>query len=176
MANIVYIATSLDGYIADKNEGLDWLNTYPNPEGSDFGFGEFIAGIDALVMGRKTYEMVASFGGEWPYPVPVFVLTRSLNEVPPTLTDKVEFIQGEPAEVVRQLKARGFENLYIDGGVTIQNFLAADLIDELIISRLPILLGGGFPLFGELAEPLAFQHVETEALSNGMTKSRYVRA
>lgn len=175
MPNIVYIAISLDGYIADQDEGLDWLNNYPNPEANDFGFSDFMAGIDALVMGRKTFEMVASFGGGWPYPVPAFVLSGSLKEVPKALSGKVEVVQGELSNIVGQLNARGLNNLYIDGGFTIQNFLAADLIDELIITRLPILLGGGIPLFGTLEEPVMFEHLKTETFGNGITQSKYVR-
>jgi dihydrofolate reductase len=174
MTNIVYIATSLDGYIADENGGLEWLHEAPNPEGSDFGFGAFMNRIDALVMGRNTYETVLTFG-DWPYSKPVFVVSSTLRDVPAHLAQRVEIVQGEPESLVAQLADRGFTTLYIDGGVTIQRFLAADLIDELIITRVPILLGGGYPLFDRLEQPLRFRHVETEILNDTLVKSRYVR-
>jgi dihydrofolate reductase len=174
MTNIVYIATSLDGYIAAEDGGLDWLQEAPNPEGSDFGFGAFMDRIDALVMGRNTYETVLTFG-DWPYSKPVFVVSSTLRDVPAHLADRVEIVKGEPQNLVAQLADRGFKSLYIDGGVTIQRFLAADLIDELIITRVPILLGGGYPLFDRLAQPLRFRHVETEVLNDTLVKSRYVR-
>jgi dihydrofolate reductase len=174
MPNFVYIATSLDGFIADKNNEIGWLTEYPNPGKSDFGYAEFSAGIDALIMGRKTYEMVRSFG-VWPYEQPVFVLSNTIREVPEELADKVKIISGKLDSMVRQLNASGLNNLYIDGGLAIQGFLNEDLIDELILSRIPVLLGDGAPLFGELQEELMFEHVETEVFDNGIVKSRYVR-
>jgi dihydrofolate reductase len=176
MSTHVYIATSLDGFIADRSGGLDWLTSVPNPTGGDFGFAEFMAGIDALVMGRVTFETVAGFGA-WPYDKPVFVVSNSLAAIPATLQGKAELIHGEPSALLRTLRARGHERLYIDGGRTIQGFLAADLVDELIITRVPVLLGGGFPLFGPLAGPLDFEHVSSELLgTSGLVKSRYRRA
>lgn len=174
MANMVYIATSLDGFIADRNGGLDWLTSVPNPEGSDFGFGDFMNRVDALVMGRKTFDTVVSFDG-WPYSKPVFVLGRSLPLIPESLAGKAEGIIGGPREVVDMLRAKGYRNLYIDGGQTIQSFLREDLVDELVITRVPVLLGGGIPLFGHLDAHLDFEHVGEEDLGNGLVKSRYLR-
>ncbi|MEZ9236784.1 dihydrofolate reductase family protein [Shewanella sp. 10N.286.52.A9] len=162
MANIVFIATSLDGYIADKNNNIDWLHETPNPEGSDMGFSDFMARIDGLVMGRNTFEKVLSFDCDWPYTKPVFVLSRTLSEVPSELTNKVSLVKGDLAQVVAELNAKGFNDLYIDGGVTIQQFLQHDMIDELIITTIPKLLGGGIPLFGDLAEPLKFTHISSQ--------------
>ena len=174
MTNYVYIATSLDGYIATIDGGLDWLNESPNPEQSDYGFAEFMDGIDALVMGRNTFEMVVSFG-VWPYDVPVFVLSHSLERVPEGYADKAEIVSGNLHEIVERLEQRGYRRLYIDGGVTIQSFLQQDLIDEMIITRIPVVLGGGIPLFGELAHSLKFSHVQTDVYNNALVKSRYVR-
>lgn len=173
MSNIVYIATSLDGYIATKEGGLDWLHSIPNPEASDFGFNDFIASIDALVMGRNTFEMVCSFDCPWPYSKPVFVLSQSLTEIPEKFQDKAELIEGSPQEITQKLQQRGFNHLYIDGGLTVQSFLQAELIDELIITRIPIVLGGGIPLFGELVSPQSFEHVKTEVLLDALVKSHY---
>ena len=174
MTNFVYIATSLDGYIATEDGGLDWLNEAPNPEQSDYGFAEFVDGIDALVMGRNTFEMVVSFG-VWPYQRPVFVLSNSLEQIPEGYADKAEIVSGDLREIMDRLERRGYRRLYIDGGVTIQSFLQQDLIDEMIITRLPVLLGGGIPLFGELVHNLKFSHVQTDVYNNALVKSRYVR-
>ncbi|TKB49395.1 dihydrofolate reductase [Ferrimonas sediminicola] len=175
MSNIVFIGTSLDNYIADKSGGLEWLTALPNPEQDDCGFAEFMASVDALVMGRNTFETVCGFGGEWPYSKPVFVLSRTLQLLPDTLKGKAELIQGSPGEVVRQLNDRGFKRLYIDGGKTIQSFLEADLIDEMIISQLPVLLGGGTALFGELAKPRWFKLVESKLLLGSIVMNHYRR-
>lgn len=174
MTNYVYIGTSLDGYIATIEGGLDWLTEAPNPDQSDYGYADFISGIDAIVMGRNTFETVRSFG-VWPYERPVFVLSEHLQEIPAELTGKAELVGGSVPELVADLRRRGYENLYVDGGITIQGFLAHDLIDEMIITRLPIVLGSGIPLFGELAKPLRFRHVSTEVYNNALVKSRYIR-
>ncbi|MGS0827182.1 dihydrofolate reductase family protein [Shewanella sp. 0m-8] len=175
MANIVYIATSLDGFIADKDSKVDWLHDIPNPDGSDLGFSDFMARIDALVMGRNTLEIVLSFGIDWPYSKPVFVLSNTLTELPEALVGKVFLVNGPLKHVVNQLNVQGYSNLYIDGGKTIQGFLQEDLIDELIITTIPVLLGGGVPLFGELASPLKFKHVKAERLIDCLVQNSFVR-
>lgn len=174
MVNFVYIATSLDGFIATSEGDLDWLDEIPNPEGHDFGYAEFMAGIDAIVMGRKTFEKVASFD-TWPYDIPVFVLSTSNISVPPELTNKAEIVNQTPKKLVDFLKEQGYQNLYVDGGITIQSFLAANLIDEMIITRVPVLLGNGFPLFGELAKRLYFKHKNTRVLNDILVQSHYIR-
>ncbi|KAF0110387.1 MAG: bifunctional deaminase-reductase domain-containing protein [Chloroflexi bacterium] len=126
MPNFVYIATSLDGFIATPDGGLDWLFGIPNPDQSDYGYAEFIEKMDAVVMGRKTYEKVLIFN-DWPYPVPVFVFSHSHIEIPEALKGKVEIVIGEPYKVVEELIAQGYCNLYIDGGKLIQSFLQEDL-------------------------------------------------
>jgi dihydrofolate reductase len=171
---MIYIAASLDNYIAGPGGSLDWLNEIPNPEQSDFGFGEFLQRVDAIVMGRNTFETVLGFE-PWPYQKPVFVLSRTLAGLPEKVAGKAELIRGEPTEVVAALNARGYQNLYIDGGRTIQGFLEADLIDEMVITRVPILLGGGIPLFGRLPNELNFRLVSTERLNDTLVKSIYHR-
>ena len=175
MANFVYIATSLDGYIADRDGGLEWLDSVPNPENLDLGWGDFMARIDALVMGRNSFDTVCGFDLPWPYEKPVFVLSNSLTEVPEEYRDHAELVCGDVREVVARLHERGYSNLYIDGGQTIQGFLQQDLIDELIITQLPVLLGDGVPLFGQLAQPLAFEYVGSTPLLNAMVQSHYRR-
>ncbi len=174
MVNFVYIATSLDGFIATSEGDLDWLDEIPNPEGIDFGYAEFMSGIDALVMGRKTFEKVASFG-IWPYNKPVFVLSRSKISVPPELENKVEIVNKTPKKLVDNLRAKGFQNLYVDGGITIQKFLADGLIDEMIITKVPVLLGSGIPLFGTLQQRQYFKHEKTDILNEMLVKSHYTR-
>lgn len=175
MTNRVYIATSLDGFIADKDEGLDWLHSVPNPHSADFGWGEFLDDTDALVMGRRTYEKLRLLSEQWPHDKPTFVLSQTLQELPDELEGKVELIRGNPAEVTATLHERGYQSLYIDGGQTIQRFLRNDLIDELTVTTLPILLGGGVRLFGDLPEPLDFYLHNTAVFLDAIVQSRYVR-
>lgn len=175
MTNIVYIATSLDGYIADKNSKIDWLHDTPNPDGSDLGFNQFISEIDALVMGRNTLDMVLSFDCDWPYTKPVFVLSNTMTSIPEGYEDKVFLVKGELRDIVQELKNKGFHNLYIDGGITIQNFLKEDMIDEIIMTTIPIVLGAGIPLFGELPEPLKFKHIKSERYLDCLVKNHFLR-
>lgn len=173
--NYVYIAASIDGFIATTDGHIEWLSAHPNPNNSDYGFSEFIENIDAVVMGRHSFEKVRTFG-EWTYKEKVFVLSSKLTEVPAELIGKVEFISGPPREILSSINSMGFNNLYIDGGLVIQSLLAEDLIDELIVTRIPILLGSGIPLFGKLAEPLKFTHKSTKVYDNALVKSHYIRA
>lgn len=175
MSNLVFIATSLDGYISDRNDGLDWLQSVPNPDNLDLGWGDFINRIDAIVMGRKTFEKVCGFDCPWPYPKPVFVLSNSLSSLREEYDGKADLINGSLSDVLTTIDGRGYRDLYIDGGVTVQNFLREDLIDEMIITVLPILLGGGSPLFGELPGPMDFEHIKTEVMLNAMVQSHYRR-
>lgn len=174
MKTYVYIAQSLDGFIADKNGNLDWLNEIPNPDNDDFGFAEFIDQIDAIVMGRKTFEKVATFG-VWPYTKPVYVVSSTLNALPENYSGKAEILNLAPYDILEELKSRGMNNFYIDGGALIQSFLSQDLIDELIITTIPILLGGGISLFGNLEKPLNLKFIKLEVLQNSLIKSYYIR-
>jgi len=172
MTNSVYIATSLDGYIATTNGGLEWLNSFPNPSDSDYGYHEFMDRVDALVMGCKTFDIVSAFT-PWPYTKKVFVLSGSLKEVPAVLVDQVEIVNGDISTVVKKLNKLGYHNLYIDGGQTIQAFLRKNLVDELIISKLPLILGEGIPLFSPQDQTLKFEHCSTEVFEGGLVKSHY---
>lgn len=175
MSNLVFIATSLDGYISDKDDGLEWLHSVPNPDNLDFGWADFLDRIDAIVMGRKTFETVCSFDCPWPYTKPVFVLSNSLSSLPDEYDGKAELIRGSLTDVLATIQAKGYNELYIDGGTTIQNFLKEDLIDEMIVTVLPVLLGGGSPLFGDLAEPMDLEHVKTEVFLNAIVQNHYRR-
>ena len=173
--NKVFIARSLDGYIAGKNGEIDWLDLIPNPDGLDLGYYGFMAGIDALIMGRSSFETVMGFGGEWHYKVPVFVWSSTLESIPDNYQDKAERVAGNVHEVLEAVHEKGFGRLYIDGGKTIQSFLKEDLIDEMIITSLPILLGEGIPLFGELSRRLEFEHVESQVLLGHLVQNHYKR-
>ena len=166
----VFIATSVDGFIARANGDLDWL---PAGGGEEHGYETFIATVDALVIGRKTYETVLSFD-TWPYGVkPVYVLSTGAL-APAPLGAAVERLSGAPAEIVAQLSARGIGHAYIDGGITIQGFLQAGLIQWLIITRIPVLLGAGIPLFGPLDRDIKLRHVGTRQYASGLVQSEYV--
>lgn len=169
----VYIATSLDGFIAREDGGLDWLpGADGGGAGEDYGYQAFMASVDVIVMGRRTYEQVLTFG-DWPYQVPVAVLSSRPLEVPAALAKAVEWMSGSPGEIVERLARRGAEHLYVDGGVTIQRFLRAGLIQRLIVTRIPVLIGSGVPLFGPLEKDIALRHVETRSYSSGFVQSEY---
>ena len=172
---MVFIARSLDGYIADKNGGLDWLQSIPNPDNLDLGYEKFINRVNAIVMGRKTFDVVCSFDCDWPYNKHVFVISNTLDSVPNEYKDKAEIINGSLSEIIEKINQKGFYNLYIDGGVTIQGFLEADLIDEIIITTIPIMLGGGTALFSELPNTLEFEHVESKLFLNAIVQDCYRR-
>jgi len=173
--NVVFIGASLDGFIADKDGGLDWLQSIPNPENSAMGYHAFMEGVDALIMGRKTFEMVCSFEGDWPYTKQVFVLSSTLNKIPEALEGKVSLLQGSLAVVLEIIHKKGYHTLYIDGGSTIQQFLREDLIDELIITTIPVLLGGGVPLFSDLPKELMFEHVKSSLFLGEIVQNHYRR-
>ena len=175
MTNKVYIAASLDGFIARTSGDLEWLEEIPNPNGEDFGFARFMESVDALVMGKNTFEKVLSFGGDWPYTKKVFVLSRSLKEIDSRLGGKVELLALELLDALKLVAERGYRNLYIDGGKVIQSFLEKDLIDEMTITRIPILLGQGIPLFVPQPFEKKFVHEKTEVFENGLVKSKYNR-
>ena len=172
MKTSVFIGTSLDGFIARANGDLDFL---PPGGGEPHGYDEFMATVDALVIGRKTFETVLAFDA-WPYgKKPVFVLsTRALAAAP--LDAVVEHRSGAPAEIVSHLAARGIEHVYVDGGITIQRFLQAGLIQRLIITRVPVLIGAGIPLFGALPQDVVVKHVATRQYASGLVQSEYVVA
>ena len=173
--NIVFIASSIDGYIADKNGGIDWLNEIPNPDKIDMGYHNFIAQIDALVMGRTTFETVLSFGIDWPYTKPVFVLSTTLKTVPEELKNKVFIVNGSLTQVLKHIHQLGYFKLYIDGGKTIQSFLKEDLIDRMILTTIPTLLGEGFPLFTQMSQKLDFTCISSQIYLDTIVQNTFVR-
>lgn len=175
MANIVYIATSLDGFISSTDGSLDWLESNRNPEGDDLGFFEFMERVDAVVMGRITFETVQGFGLGWHYPKPGIILSSTLEAVSEEFEQHVQLVNASPSEIVQLAREQGFENLYVDGGNTIQRFLQADLIDEMIITEIPILLGDGARLFGSLNDQIMFELIGSEILLDQLVKKHYRR-
>lgn len=165
----VFVGTSLDGFIARPNGALDFLDAGGN---EPHGYDEFMASVDALVIGRHTFDTVLGFGG-WAYgKKPVFVLsTRPLPSVPAGAV--VERLAGEPPAIAAQLEARGIRHAYVDGGITIQRFLRAGLIQRLTITRLPVLIGAGIPLFGQLPHDILLRHVATRHYPSGLVQSEY---
>jgi dihydrofolate reductase len=173
MKTTVFIATSLDGFIARQDGGLDWL---PVNGGEPHGYDEFMATVDAIVIGRNTFETVLTFDA-WPYgKKPVKVLSASMSELKVPDGAVCDLVAGTPHDIVTRLGQLGMKHLYIDGGVTIQGFLRAGLIEHLIITRIPVLLGGGIPLFGALSHDVRLQHVATRSYPSGMVQSEYVVA
>ncbi|HEX5352582.1 MAG TPA: dihydrofolate reductase family protein [Rhodanobacteraceae bacterium] len=165
----VFVGISLDGFIARPGGELDFL---PAGGGEPHGYDEFIASIDALVIGRNTYETVLAFE-QWPYgSKPVFAL--STHALPPAPASAVvKSLSGEPADIVRQLEARGFRHIYVDGGMTIQRFLRAGMIQRIVITRVPVLIGAGIPLFGTLQHDIALRHLATRSYASGLVSSEY---
>lgn len=173
--NIVFLGKSIDNYIAGKNGELDWLDMVPNPDQLDMGYYDLIDEIDAIVMGRTSFETVLGFDIDWPYKKHVFVLSSSLKNIPEHLNTKVTVLFGTEKDILETIHKKGFYNLYIDGGKVVQNFLKQDLIDELRLTTLPIVLGDGIPLFHVLPNQLEFEHVKTEVFYNQIVQSHYKR-
>lgn len=170
MTASVFIATSLDGFIARPDDALDWL---PADGGEEHGYDEFIATVDAIVMGRRTFETVLTFG-TWPFgKTPVIVLSTHPSRIVVPDGAVCEAMAGTPQEVVTRLGERGLQHLYVDGGATIQRFLEAGLIQRLILTRIPVLLGSGLPLFGPLSRDIRLEHVGTRSYASGLVQSEY---
>jgi dihydrofolate reductase len=171
----VFIATSLDGFISRPDGSIDWLDRANTlvPNGEDCGYASFMATVDAIVMGRNTFEQVLTFG-EWPYgETKVVVLSRQGISIPETLRKNVSTSMEAPELLVERLSSDGAQHLYVDGGQTIQSFLNVGAIDELTITVIPILLGSGRPLFGALKSDVFLRHVSTNAYTFGFVQSKY---
>lgn len=166
----VFVGTSVDGFIARTNGTFDFL---PADGGEPHGYSEFFASVDALVLGRKTFETVLAFP-EWPYgDKKIIVLSSRQLDLSKAPSGRVEQMRGSPREIVAQLEARGVGHIYVDGGVTVQRFLREGLIQQLIITRVPVLIGEGIPLFGALPKDVRLEHVRTETYPSGLVKTEY---
>ncbi len=166
----VFVGASVDGFIARPNGDLDFL---PPGGGEPHGYNEFIATVDAIVIGRKTFETVLTFPA-WPYgDKRVVVLSSRPVDLSGVRGGVVEQMAGPPAEIVSKLAASGVRHVYVDGGITIQRFLRAGLIQRLIITRVPVLIGDGIPLFGALPRDVQLRHIATQPYPSGLVKTEY---
>ncbi|MEP6644367.1 MAG: dihydrofolate reductase family protein [Acidobacteriaceae bacterium] len=170
----VFVGVSVDGFMARANGELDFL---PPGGGEPHGYNEFIATVDAIVIGRKTFDTVLAMTAamkEWPYGMKrVVVLSSRPPDLSGTKGGRVEQMSGPPAEIVAQLAASGVRHIYVDGGITIQEFLRAGLIQRLIVTRVPVLIGEGIPLFGSLPRDLRLNHIATRSYPSGLVQSEY---
>ena len=165
----VFVGTSVDGFIARPNGDLDFL---PPGGGEPHGYNEFIATVDAIVIGRKTFETVLAME-DWPYGDKRVVVLSSRPVDLSSAGGVVEQMAGTPADIVTQLGASGAHHLYVDGGITIQGFLRAGLIQRLVITRVPVLIGGVVPLFGTLPRDIRLRHIATRHYPSGLVQSEY---
>lgn len=174
MQATVFIATSVDGFIARNNGDIDWLPGESDTEdGEDYGYREFIDSVDVIVMGRNTFTAALSFGA-WPYDnKPVVILSSRAVDIPADIANTVECMTATPSEVIQRLMERGHSHVYIDGGKTIQGFLSEGLIQQFIITQVPILIGAGIPLFGPLPRDVRLRHLKTRSFENGLVQSYY---
>jgi len=171
MLATVFVGVSVDGFIARRDGGIDWLPQVTE----DHGYTELMATVDAVVIGRGTYETVLGFGGQWPYGRrPVIVLSGRTLDLSALRDHPVEQMGGEPAEIVARLEARGIKHIYVDGGITVQRFLRAGLIQRLVLTRIPVLIGEGIPLFGPLPADVRLRHVRTRDFPSGLVQSEYL--
>jgi dihydrofolate reductase len=171
MLATVFVGVSVDGFIARPDGGLDWL---PADGGEPHGYTELMATVDALVIGRATFETVLGFS-EWPYgDKRVIVLSSRPLDLAALRDRPVKQMGGEPAEILARLEARGVGHIYVDGGITIQRFLRAGLIQRLIVTRVPVLIGQGIPLFGPLDADVRLRHVRTRDFPSGLVQSEYL--
>lgn len=172
MRTSVFVGTSLDGFLARPDGSFDFLTTGSDGDGASNGFDEFFSTVDAVLLGRNTYDVVLAFPAWFYGAKPVFVLT-SRPVPPPPEGAVVEPVSGEPAQVLAELSSRGLQHIYVDGGITIQQFLRAGLIDRLVVTRVPVLIGSGIPLFGAIDADIWLQHVSTRVLAGGAVQSEY---
>lgn len=178
----VYIATSLDGYIAKADGSLDWLMSAGNPEAdlgedADMGFKVYMASVDCLIMGRKCMQAIDAMAltpEQWLYgDTRIIVLSKTLKEVPAGLVSKVELFSEDIPSLMKMLDAEGYKHAYVDGGVTIQNFIALGLINEMTITRAPVLIGEGIPLFGKIQKDIKLEKSSVKVFANDFAQEFY---
>lgn len=178
----VYIATSVDGFIAKNDGNVDWLHTAGNKnadmgEHANMGFNDYMSSIDCMIMGRKCMEMISSFNlsaEQWPYgDIKIIALSATIKKAPNNLNNKVQMYSGDINKLVSSLENEGYKHAYIDGGTTIQAFFNLQLIDELIITRVPILIGEGIPLFGQTFKDINLEQAEATAFPNDFIQVKY---
>lgn len=170
----VFAGISLDGCIARADGSIDWLDAMNArvPPGEDLGFAEFMNGVDAIVMGRVTFETVMRFS-EWPYgEQSVVVLSRTWSRLPDAAPQSVSLSHESPRALFERMSAQGMRRIYVDGGMTVRSFLADGLIHEMTLTTLPILIGDGRRLFGALPDDALLAHVSTRVV-HGFVQSTW---
>ena len=178
----VYIATSVDGFIAREDGSVDWLESYGNRQADmsknpDMGFGKFMNSVDCLIMGRGFMESIADMNPtpkQWPYgDARIIVLSTIIKEPPENLKDKVEMYSGDLLGLAANLEGEGYKHVYVDGGKTIQSFLNLKLINEMTLTQIPVLLGEGKPLFGKTNQDIRLEKSEAFAFPNDCVQVHY---
>mgnify|MGYP001417895628 CR=1 FL=1 len=178
----VYIATSVDGFIAKKDGSVDWLHTAGNPEADmgdqiDMGFAKYMSSVDCLIMGRKCMQTISNMDlnpEQWPYgETRIIVLSKTVKQAPDNVKDKIEMYSGDLQALVSKLESEGHQHAYIDGGTTIQSFINLQMIDEITITRAPILLGEGIPLFGKTSKDIKLEQTQAIAFTNDFVQVKY---
>jgi len=169
----VFIATSLDGFVARTDHRIDWLTKQPTT-GEEHGYEAFMEGVDGIIMGRGSYENVLTFG-DWPYSKPVIVMSRSLSpsDLPLALRDKVRLTSLTPAALMQSVAKDGWARAYVDGGKVVQSFIRDGLIDDIVLATIPILIGEGLSLFGATEEDIDLKLLNTAAFPSGIVQSHY---
>ncbi|MEP3277677.1 MAG: dihydrofolate reductase family protein [Stappiaceae bacterium] len=169
----VMMAITLDGFVARKDHALDWLMKQKTQD-EDHGFEAFLASIDVIVMGSGSYRTVLGFGA-WPYDKPVVVMSNSMarDDIPPELQDKVEITGLAPLALMDELHAKGRERVYVDGGAVVQSFMRLGLVDDLKLAIVPILIGEGIRLFGDLTDDIDLKLLDSKAFPSGLVEMRY---
>lgn len=172
----VYIAMSLDGYIAREDGNLDWLDAAGEsvPDDDDCGYAQFMSTVDVLVMGRKTFEKVLSFEGDWPFAEQrVVVLSRGGTQIPSHLSKTVTQTSEEPEALCQRLAEEGHQHVYLDGGRAIQSFLSVGLVDDMTVTVIPLLIGKGIPLFGETPDDIQLECTAAKHYDFGFVQLQY---
>ena len=178
----VFIATSVDGFIAKEDGSVDWLHTAGNAkvdmhDQADMGMNDYMSTVDCMIMGRKCMDMISSMNltpEQWPYGnIKIIVLSNTIKEAPENMKGKVEMYSGDLLTLIYNLENEGFKDAYIDGGTTIQAFINLKLIDELTITKAPVLLGEGKPLFGKTIKDIKLEEGEVIAFPNDFIQIKY---
>ena len=179
----VFIATSVDGFIAKEDGSVDWLHTAGNSEvdmgnEADMGMNEYMSSIDCMIMGRKCMDIISSMNltpEQWPYGgTKIIVLSNTVKEAPANMKGKVEMYSGDLQTLITRLENEGFKHAYIDGGTTIQQFINLKLINEITITRTPVLLGEGKPLFGKTFKDIKLEKAKAIAFPNDFIQVKYM--
>lgn len=165
-----FMAVSLDGYIADVDGNVDWLAAFHGDGTEDYGYGAFVDAIDAIVIGRGTFETVRNFP-DWPYAKPVVVLSSTLSTADPDMP--AEIMTATPAAFAAQAAAKGWRRVYVDGGRLCQAFLEAGLLSDIVLTQIPIVLGGGRPLFQPMTTPRRLRQTRTTVYPAGLVSTHY---